>query len=730
VILAEGRNCWRIARADRASFLIDAAAYFHSFREAAARARRTIVILGWDVDSRVRLAPEPGDGSAAGEGPSDLLPFLNHVLERRRDLRVFVLGWDFSVIYTFEREALPSYRFAWRAHPRLTFRLDDAHPVGASHHQKVVVIDDRVAFTGGLDLTIRRWDTPEHRARHPARVDPAGQPYPPMHDVQMVVEGDVARALGELARARWLAATGWALPLPPAEPHHGDDPWPPDLPAELRDVPVGIARTIPARPGRPERPAREGGGDAGVHEVQALTLDAIAAARRWIYLENQYLTSAAVGQALARRLAEPDGPEIVAVLPREQCGWLERRSMGIMRGRLLHRLQEADRFGRLRVFHPTVPGLGTGCVNVHAKVLVVDDALARVGSSNLSNRSMGIDTECDLALDAALDPRLHGDIAVLRNRLLAEHLGSTPEVVAATLAERGSLIGAVDELRGGARSLEPLPANGEATDEPANLAVNFAILDGLVCDPERPAPERLIDEMVPAELRRPVRRSLLGWGLALAILVAVAALWRLTPLHELLDLDRLAAAGVALRAEPAAPLLVLAAYLGGALVFFPITLMLATTALVFDGPHAFVYSFVGALSGATLGYWIGRLVRRFRGRWLSGPRLSRMREQVARRGVLAIVAARVLPVGNFSVINILAGALGVRFRDFIVGNVLGLLPGILGLTIFANRLGSTIRNPHPANVLALAAVVGGIIAVLAWLRRRLARAMRRPERRR
>ena len=119
MILAEGRNCWKVARADRASFVIDAGAYFAAFREAVSRARRSVMIIGWDVDSRVRLVPRAGELDTA---PLELLPFLNHVLEHRPELRVFVLVWDFSVIYTLERELLPSYRFAWKGHPRLTFR--------------------------------------------------------------------------------------------------------------------------------------------------------------------------------------------------------------------------------------------------------------------------------------------------------------------------------------------------------------------------------------------------------------------------------------------------------------------------------------------------------------------------------------------------------------------------------------------------------------------------------
>src|SRR6185369_3414401 len=129
--------------------------------------------------------------------------------------------------------------------------------------------------------------------------------------------------------------------------------------------------------------------------------DAIAAARRSIYIESQYVTSAAVGQALAARLQEADGPDIAIVVPREECGWLEQISMGIMRGRLIEKLRAADHAGRLGLYYPTVPGLGEACLNLHAKVLVVDDQLLRIGSANLSNRSMGLDTECDLSIEAA-----------------------------------------------------------------------------------------------------------------------------------------------------------------------------------------------------------------------------------------------------------------------------------------------------------------------------------------
>ena len=483
--------------------------------------------------------------------------------------------------------------------------------------------------------------------------------------------------------------------------------WPDAIAPDARAAPIGIARTMPAWA---ETPA--------VREVAAQVLDAIAEARRWIYIENQYLTSAEVGAALARRLDEPDGPEIVAVLPREEHGWLEQHSMGVIRAQLIRRLLAADRHGRLRLFHPVVPDMGHGCVNVHAKVMVVDDRIARVGSANLSNRSMGVDTECDLTLDTDLDAGLVPVVAGLRNRLLAEHLAVEPQTVADTLAARGSLIATIAALATGPRTLAPVPPP-PAPDEAAIQALNLAVMDGLVCDPERPAPEQLLGLLVPESLRRPVRRRLTRWAVAIVAVLVLVLIWRLTPIRSYLDAERLAALGRSLRGQPAAPLLVLLAYVVGGLLFFPITLLLTATALVFPPGPAIGYCLSGALTSAAITYGVGRLVERFRPGWSRGTRLRRIRAQLQRRGIVAVIAARMIPVGNFSLINIAAGALEIRFRDYMIGNALGLLPGVLALTVLADRLGSTLRRPHAANFLVLLAVAIALLALLAWLKRRL-----------
>ena len=97
-------------------------------------------------------------------------------------------------------------KFTTDTSDRLRFCFDSSLPLGSAQHQKIVVIDGAVAFSGGLDLTIRRWDNSEHAAGNPHRLDPDGKPYPPFHDVQCMVDGEAAAALLELVENRWRAA--------------------------------------------------------------------------------------------------------------------------------------------------------------------------------------------------------------------------------------------------------------------------------------------------------------------------------------------------------------------------------------------------------------------------------------------------------------------------------------------------------------------------------------------
>ncbi|MES1207718.1 MAG: hypothetical protein ABUS79_17415, partial [Pseudomonadota bacterium] len=185
-LLVPGHTCWTVARSSRLSLIQDAGPCFAHMADAFERARRSIFVLGWDIDSRTVLRPD-----AAAEGDRVLLPLLLRCLARQPQLRIFILTWDFSFVYAFEREPAPRRQFG-AVHPRLHFALDADHGRGGSHHQKVVVVDDQVAFAGGIDLTFHRWDRPEHAPFDSGRVDAEGEPYGPFHDVHAAVAGPAA----------------------------------------------------------------------------------------------------------------------------------------------------------------------------------------------------------------------------------------------------------------------------------------------------------------------------------------------------------------------------------------------------------------------------------------------------------------------------------------------------------------------------------------------------------
>jgi phosphatidylserine/phosphatidylglycerophosphate/cardiolipin synthase-like enzyme len=187
-----------VAKARRAAVLVDAADYYRHLHSALCRAQRSITILGWDFDGRIKLCPDRGPEDARPLGP-----FLRDLVEDRPDLEIRILVWSVAVLHAPGDSKSLLVGDDWQEHPRIHLHLDTKHPFYASHHQKVVVIDDAVAFAGGIDLTIQRWDASSHQAENACRVTPDGEAYEPVHDLQMAVDGEAAQALGELARRRW-----------------------------------------------------------------------------------------------------------------------------------------------------------------------------------------------------------------------------------------------------------------------------------------------------------------------------------------------------------------------------------------------------------------------------------------------------------------------------------------------------------------------------------------------
>ena len=701
-ILRPGRNCWRTVHARQLAFLVDGEEYFRAVREALLEAQRSIFILGWDIDSRQQLVPSgPDDG-----WPTQVGDLLNALVSRRRRLRAYVLTWDFAMLYLLEREWMPLYKLDWRTHRRLSFRLDAKHPTGASHHQKFIVVDDSVAFVSGFDLSRSRWDTSEHRCEEPRRRNPSGLSYGPFHDVGAVVEGECARSLGALARERWLRATGRRARVAVATPVDGR--WPKSIAPALRDVPVAIARTQPALDGHPP-----------VAEVRLLHLDAIAAARRDIFAENQYFTSTMIARAFRERLDEPHGPDIAVISPQTQSGWLEVSTMGVLRARLHRDLTAADRFGHYRLLCPKLPWLSDdkGCLNVHSKVLVVDDRLALVGSANLSDRSMGLDTELCLAIEANGDADVRSAIAAFRNRLLAEHLDSDPSTVKAAHERHGRLLAAIASMcRPGKRTLA-------AMDPPLDPTLDAIVPDHSVLDPEQPIdPDVLVADLVPEPATREGTRARVLALAALVVAIAAAALaWRHVPAADWLELGTIVAYATHLETRPLMVAATFAAYVLGGLLLVPVTLLIGATVLVFGPIEGALYAMGGALASAASTYAIGRALGRDLVRRLAGRGLNALSRRLAKQGLLAMALVRLLPLAPFSVVNAVAGASHIGWRDFLLGTLLGMAPGIVVIATFVGSTVAVVNDPTPRTITVLVAVAAVACAAIWSMQRWVAR---------
>jgi phosphatidylserine/phosphatidylglycerophosphate/cardiolipin synthase-like enzyme len=484
------RNCWRVEKADDFSILIDANDYFASIRASMMAAKRVIYFVGWDFDATITLGhPKVDDGA-----PRRVGDFLLWLARRTPGLEIKILLWSPAPLASWARPSNLPYLLRWKWNRQITVRLDGKHPLGSSHHQKMLVIDDAVAYCGGIDVTLDRWDTREHLDENPDRRRPNGKPYGPWHDISSRFTGPAAQALGELCRHRWTRAGGKDVAPVTSEPAQAEVA--PNF--SFGSVNLAIARTSPAYQN-----------ESAVTEIEQLYLDMINAARHTIYAESQYFASRAIAQAIARRLAEPDGPEFVLINPVISDNWLGTIAMDTARARLAESMRRHDEYGRFKIYHP-VTAKGQP-IYVHAKLMIVDDRYLRVGSSNINNRSMRFDQECDVALEAGGSEDLAAKITSFRNDLLAEHLGVPSDAIDQAIRQGGSLITAIEQLRA-----ENEAAGGETLkpyETPAISDLEEWLADHEILDPEgseavfEPIEKR---GLFRGMLKRPRRRKLGG----------------------------------------------------------------------------------------------------------------------------------------------------------------------------------------------------------------------------
>lgn len=223
----------------------------------------------------------------------------------------------------------------------------------------------------------------------------------------------------------------------------------------------------------------------------------------------------------------------------------------------------------------------------------------------------------------------------------------------------------------------------------------------------------------------PARRHHIVAIAALVLLVALAAAWQWTPLAERIDAAGLAETLRSWAQGPLAPFVVIAVFVVAGLVLMPLMLLVTATVIGFGPWPGAAYALAGALASALATYLLGSRIGRERVRRYAGKRLMQVSARLARRGVLTVFIVRMVPVAPFTVVNLVAGASHLGLRDYMIGTLLGLLPGVLAIALVVDRVGAVLRAPSSGAVLTLVGIILAIALALFVLVRGVRRAAQR-----
>ncbi|MCH2546493.1 MAG: VTT domain-containing protein [Alphaproteobacteria bacterium] len=683
-----GENCEFISTADHAAVLIDCANYYNALYESICNAKHSIFVLGWDIDGRIKLCR---DGNKKNPRFFDLIQWK---AKENPDLQVFLNRWDYSIFMAKDREAFGSWRWRNKSASNVHYCLDGATPLGASHHQKIIVIDDEVAYCGGMDIALDRWDQRDHMPCNHKRIDPGAidsqlHKFEPYHDTQMVMSGPVVEVFSKIARDRWKLGTGEETITMRQRPQTTDVPpaWPQSTKSQFTHVDLAISRTLP-----------QWGAVEKTHHIKSLYIDMINKAENFIYMENQFLSQDDIAQALNDRLLEKPKLQVLLVSCYDPQGAMQRKSLwqGRVRFRdLVEANGVADRVTMASVI--TRFDQVEKPVRIHSKLTVVDDTYLRVGSSNINNRSMYMDTECDVVIEAK-DAATRTQIAAIRNDLIREHTGQEIKDIQQIIDSQEKPEAFLKYLSHSCQHLRKI------NDEQYRYE-RFAGLANFLADPKKP--------LIPVGISMFLSKIHTMRVLMVVIAIALMALiWKFTPLAEYATPETIVPILEEVRNTPWSVPLAMAIYTIATLLFFPHMAMTATIVLVFSPLQAFSIAMTGSLVSGAIGFWIGRKLGMRSMRALLGNVAEKVSVYAKKGGLGGITLLRLLPVAPYTAVNLALGMLEISFWVFMGGTFLGTLPG----TVIAAYLGESVldawKNPNSENLMLLAGGLAAWISVV------------------
>jgi len=198
------------------------------------------------------------------------------------------------------------------------------------------------------------------------------------------------------------------------------------------------------------------------------------------------------------------------------------------------------------------------------------------------------------------------------------------------------------------------------------------------------------------------------------VLLILAAAWYWTPLSNWVSLETMTTLADYLEDSHLLPVGVLGAYILGGLAIFPITVLIGATAVIFPSHMGVLYALAGCLLNSLATYLVGAGLGRRVVHKLAGSRMNRLNKRLVRQGILVVAVVRNIPIAPFAIVSMAAGALQIKLKDFLLGTALGMLPGIVAITVLADRVAAAFKNPDWCNI-AVAAGISFVLAAAVWL---------------
>ena len=647
---------------DDPELIICADSYFKSVRQSFERASKSILICGWSLNLDILM---DDDGTTLEDV---LFSVPDHV-------QVKILIWDYPIFYMGDRDPFLALNIALANRDNISFKRFDFHPLMSSMHSKMVVVDDKELFVGGIDLDLERRDGEYNKASDPLRADKNKSGFKPFRDYALHFQSTDVKSFSEFFEQLW----------------HSQQDQKSDILAskELTHGNVFFSRTIPKFKDNPQERS-----SFKLHKWL------IKNAKKYIYIENQYLTSEKIVELLVDVLKKDEGPEVVIVVSYGKMPLIEKVSMGALLTDYVQILVKNDPHNRLKIYT-----LFTGdkeereYVKIHSKCMLVDDKYLKIGSSNINNRSMDFDYELDALVTGT-------KIIEYKERIFNTLLGYGEDIEI-----KESVIETFENAKKRFNKIV------EVKDVLKEKSVLVEYKDYLPLDKkEMTFFERAGQTFITKKSFVKMHMKLVI-GLAMLVL-AVTGAFLVRP-EEVKGVVNTIMSSLDVESSLILMAIFFISYTILGTFFFPLNAYIFLCGAYFSMAQAFGLAIAGALSVASLAYWVGAFFGKDIHAESKIEKVNQLKRLLKNNSLLTLVFLRIVPIAPYPLVNMICGKFRVGFNKYILGTFIGVVPGSAALIFMEKQLIDLVQKPNISNVLIL--IVIGVVFLLAirFVKRRM-----------